>query len=690
MVTSMLSRRLAQYILLYSLFFTFSLNLTEALAETVLDRAAALALIDENGHAEIPDTYTSITDGAFNSTNLVSVTIPNSITHIGHIAFASNDLIEVEIPSSVISMDGYAFAWNHQLNKLTLTSSLSGQNVFMSSGLSSLTVPSPISYIPYQAFSYNESLETIIIDETVTEIGENAFENVSADIYIIGAAINHLTVNDFPSNSDFFGCTHLGQNGVPQNCEEIWINLTPTNLDRAAALALIDENGHAEIPDTYTSITDGAFNSINLVSVTIPNSITHIGHIAFASNDLIEVEIPSSVISMDGYAFAWNHQLNKLTLTSSLSGQNVFMSSGLSSLTVPSPISYIPYQAFSYNESLETIIIDETVTEIGENAFENVSADIYIIGAAINHLTVNDFPSNSDFFGCTHLGQNGVPQNCEEIWINLTPTNLDRAAALALIDENGHAEIPDTYTSITDGAFNSTNLVSVTIPNSITHIGHIAFASNDLIEVEIPSSVISMDGYAFAWNHQLNKLTLTSSLSGQNVFMSSGLSSLTVPSPISYIPYQAFSYNESLETIIIDETVTEIGENAFENVSADIYIIGAAINHLTVNDFPSNSDFFGCTHLGQNGVPQNCEEIWSHTHTNFSYITFAVDMTGVDLGGNIPALQGSFNGWCGICGNLMHDDDDDNIWEFSVEILSGYHEYKYTIGEYIDEDSCSR
>ena len=61
-----------------------------------------------------------------------------------------------------------------------------------------------------------------------------------------------------------------------------------------------------------------------------------------------------------------------------------------------------------------------------------------------------------------------------------------------------------------------------------------------------------------------------------------------------------------------------------------------------------------------------------------SNVTFQVDMS--EYGGTFGTvnLNGGFNGWCGGCAE-MTDEDGDNIYEITVEDLSGNIEYKFTL-----------
>ena len=69
-----------------------------------------------------------------------------------------------------------------------------------------------------------------------------------------------------------------------------------------------------------------------------------------------------------------------------------------------------------------------------------------------------------------------------------------------------------------------------------------------------------------------------------------------------------------------------------------------------------------------------------------SVVTFSVDMTGVELGGDVPTLNGTFNDWCGDCAP-MSDDDGDNIWTIDVDLADGPYDYQFTLGNWVQEET---
>jgi 1,4-alpha-glucan branching enzyme len=77
-----------------------------------------------------------------------------------------------------------------------------------------------------------------------------------------------------------------------------------------------------------------------------------------------------------------------------------------------------------------------------------------------------------------------------------------------------------------------------------------------------------------------------------------------------------------------------------------------------------------------------------------SAITFQVDMSQYTGAYNTVNLNGSFNGWCGSCAT-MTDDDEDGVYELTVDLTPGTIEYKFTLNgwdfqeEFAGGESCT-
>ena len=243
----------------------FTLAVSFNATSEVLTDNAAVALIDSNGHAEIPTNYTSIAEGAFDGVQaLRSVTIPSSITTIGQTAFKDTPyLISVEIPNSVTAiLDG----------------------VFAGSGLKSITIPSSVTYIGWNNFSIGIrqcGLEELTIG--MEEIPDEAFQSC--------AALTNVTLLDTVQD--------IGDNAF-EATPITSINLPESLISIGSAAFRQTQLGSIIIPDSVVTIKDAAFASVPLKHLIIGNSVTSIEQLAFSYTGLTQVLIPASATGL-GY-----------------------------------------------------------------------------------------------------------------------------------------------------------------------------------------------------------------------------------------------------------------------------------------------------------------------------------------------------------------------------------------------------
>jgi len=269
-------------------------------------------------------------------TSLTGLYLGNSVTSIGNQAFyeCSGLIGSLTIPNSVTSIGSLAFQ------------SCSGFT-------GSLTIPNSVTSIGSSAF-YNCSGFTgsLTIPNSVTSIGSLAFYDCSGftGSLTIGTSVSSINDGAFESCNGFTGSLTIpGTASIGSfafyACSFNGLNVTGTSINsNAFEYNKTNAFGSLNIANTITSIGNQAFYECSglIGSLTIPNSITSIGSYAFdsCSGFTGSLTIPNSITSIGGSAFRNCFNLTNAYLNQPLSaiGSNAFQNSGLTTIHLqPSP-----------------------------------------------------------------------------------------------------------------------------------------------------------------------------------------------------------------------------------------------------------------------------------------------------------------------------------------------------------------
>lgn len=465
------------------IFFIFSLMLLPiwANADSVEIDGIFYNLSEKSSQAEVVSNPQGYSGKIEIPENVVYDGKSFNVNSIGENAFyGCGDLTSITIPSSVTFIGENAFDYCNGLVSVVIPTSVTSINnrvFYYCKGLASVTIPNSIISIGEHAFDGCSSLASIEIPNSVKTIGNSAFRGCSlSEIYIP----NSVTSIE---NAAFSKCD--GLKSVHISDLKAWCNIVFRGSYYCNPLVIAHHlylNGEEVkdliIPDGVTSLT-GSFDGCKyLNSVTLPNSLTNIGDYAFnACHNLTSFIIPNSVTSIGRFAFSQCYALTSMIIPNNVAtiGDGAFAHCyDLKSINIPDLITTISPSTFKDCTSLSSLMIPSSVTSIGNGAFMNCNFTSLTIPSSIT------FIDYSAFFQCnlTTVNITDLSAWCKIEFVMHDSNPLYYAQHLYLNGEEiKDLFIPDGVTSISKNTFcGFSELKSLTIPKSVTSIEKDAFS----------------------------------------------------------------------------------------------------------------------------------------------------------------------------------------------------------------------
>ena len=571
----------------------------------------------------------------FNCTSLTSITIPSGVTDIGASVFHEcTGLTSVTIESRDVYLAATGTTHNvgcllDNATEIRVPKNIVDNNV--NSFLNGVNYDRYIDgdyyvFVPateyrYLTFSYNsaaETFEVIGFDNSVTnvvvpstyqgkkvaKIADSAFANSGVNTVIISEGITSI------GDGAFGKCSNLTSITIPSTVSSIdlgaffdCINLTTVIIESSAiyeAATGTDNNtlggllAYATEIRVSKSIVESYSNSYLMSedfeneldgNYYVFNMVIDYSYLTFTYNEeLGGYEVTKFDNSVTDVVIPARYQGEKVIGIASSRGlmSGIFYKASITSLVIKNGVTSIGDYAFYDCSMLTSVKIPDSVTNIGTNAFA-ICSKLTSIVIPNGVTTIKEWT----FSGCKSLSSVVIPYGV---------VSIEKSAFNSCTSINS-ITIPSSVTSIGENAFAGLiSIKSLEIPSSVINIGNLAFQScSNLISVKIPASVINLGESIFTSCSKLTTVELCEGVSSVSAGMFKNCTSLTtivIPSSVTSIGDEAFSGCSGLSSIIFLEGLTSIGDKAFRDCKS-----------LTSVEIPDSltsiedNAFYGCSNL---------------------------------------------------------------------------------------------
>ena len=586
----------------------------------------------------IPDTVTTVNSGVF-----------STCSNLENIFISEENKNFIITDNLVLSGDGKrVISYYGNKSEVIIPDGVTeiDKQAFMSSEITSITLPENLENIGDRAFSGCSVLSDVQFPDTLTVIGKNAFERCENLTEISLKSDGNLQIMDYAFDR-CSGVNKIYLENIDLICERAF------NCGNAEEITINGSLGQLE----FNAFTRG-FSSESAAVITLPDDFGGFKHSGADFSDVTycyrgqeySESALAAVLTAPELAEDFDIRMNKYGKIVIVNYKGSDAVVDLRKYKTEVPITELSYSVFKDNDKITSVILCDSVLTIDNRAFEGCSSlESVTLSKELRSVDFRQFET------CENLKEIIVPEeNNNYVYKDGMFFSKNLKTLYYVLGDYTEFTIPETVENIDSDAFcGLVNLKKLVVTKSVKELPNGIFTyyynyydpENYYYPEELPVEEIVIEGNTYMGNDiyvpdSCKKITISEENEYytvvDDVLFSKDMKTLywcpdtkteyIVPDGVEYIGDRAFRDNEKLKNITFPDSLTSIGRFAFGGASIEEVVFPENLCDIDAYAFYNCESlrkvqfneglegigfgaFYNCPLTGLITIPDNIEDI---------------------------------------------------------------------------------
>lgn len=481
---------------------------------------------------------------------------------------------------------------------------------------------------------FKSSIKKVVIEEGITNIGKNAFQNcysatdlhIASSVEVIeGGSLGFYGKNNFDRITIGDNSMLRAVNGSALTYTR-WFDSKPDYQPVYLGRMLYTFKGPPPADYFTVNVKEGtiaisplAFYNKKLGNITVPDSLVYIGGNAFYNTQWLKTQ-PVGPVYLGNILVGYSGEV-PLTETNfevkegtvCIAGTAFYKSDRITSINIPASVQYIGNSAFNGCTNLEEVVFAEnSQLKLIDTAAFNECAKLSFLELPQSTEQIGNYAFRETKLTQLHFSENlkkvgnGIAQDSTIKKITIAENNTsifvdkesvvytgDKKALIFSLNAAGLTEytIQDECEVIRPEAFTYSPIKKVNFNDGLEYVDTEAFYFSSLESISLPGTIKALGLRAFSWCRSNKSITFAegiAEISNSAFTINPLVTQIVFPDSVEIIGRKSFEGCSALEKAVIPAT-TEVSYGAFESCnSLTIYCYenSPAHTHSTTYDIP--------------------------------------------------------------------------------------------------------